>query len=165
MSGSGLHEHVLAALTASGVAFEPTPFHGDLRTVAQVADALGLDPARIAKALLVRVDGTTLAVVVLPGNRRLDTEAVATALGAARVEMVGRAEVQSLSGVEPGAVTPLLALVRPELRVLADEALVHFKAVNVSSGSPLLGVTIAPRTLLELTHAATLKLSSAEATH
>jgi Cys-tRNA(Pro)/Cys-tRNA(Cys) deacylase len=149
----GIHLQILRALGSAGVPFEKTPFDHKLRTVAQVAAAIGLPESRIAKALLVAPGSGPMSIVTLPGHKRLDLKQLAAQLDRPSARLVRPRDVSRLVGVEPGAITPLLALLDDHLEVAVDMALLDVETVNVSSGAPWLGLNMAPAHLLEVTGA------------
>jgi len=59
----------------------------------------------IVKSLVFECDGKPV-VVLVPGDRRADPAKVAAAVGAARARVVAAADVERLTGFEPGAVAP-----------------------------------------------------------
>ena len=63
----------------------------------EAAEALGLDPARVFKTLLVSLNGDRrrLAVAVVPVTGQLDLKAMARACGAKRVEMADPAQAEA----------------------------------------------------------------------
>ena len=139
---SEVAEAIRVELERSGIGVVETPFPAELRTVDEVARALGMAPAQIVKAMLVTVEGSTV-VVGIPGDRRLDLAGLRATLGASSVRLVPRGEIESVGGVRSGAVTPLLGLVRDDLEVLLDASLGAAGTVNVSSGDLSMGLALA----------------------
>jgi Cys-tRNA(Pro)/Cys-tRNA(Cys) deacylase len=149
---------IFAELERRGIPFEATPFPRDLRTVEEVAELVGMVPARIAKALLIRVDCCRSMVVALPGSKQLDLCGLAARLELRSVRLAKRSQVCSLAGVEVGAVTPLLAMVRGDIDVVLDTELLAAPTVNVSSGDPRCGISLAPGSIRDATGAAVVAL-------
>ena len=65
-----------AALDKPGVAYERHTYEHLVKGAAFAASALGIEPARLAKTLVVEVDGDPVFVLV-PGDRELDLKALA----------------------------------------------------------------------------------------
>src|SRR5690606_16810922 len=78
------------ALEAAGIAFVLHPYQHDPAAESfglEAAEALGVEPGRVFKTLLVEVDGGALAVGIVPVDRLLDLKAIAAAVGAKRAAM------------------------------------------------------------------------------
>lgn len=73
-------------------------------TVLEAAQALGVEPARIAKTLSLRV-GDTVALVCARGDARLHNAKAKAALGA-KPRMLGADEVEAITGHPVGGVCP-----------------------------------------------------------
>lgn len=73
-------------------------------TVAEAAEALGVEPAQIAKSLAVRA-GDQVFLLVTSGVARLDNAKCKTEFGA-RPRMLGPEETQSVTGHPVGGVCP-----------------------------------------------------------
>jgi prolyl-tRNA editing enzyme YbaK/EbsC (Cys-tRNA(Pro) deacylase) len=128
---------ILGFLRGSGVPFELVSLSRDVRTVEQAAAELGIPARRIAKALVtVGADGRPV-IVTLPGDERLPPGE----------RLVPRRQVEELIGLPPGAVTPLVRLVRRDLDVVLNDRLLTEPVINVSAGTLSLTVTIAPADL------------------
>ncbi len=115
-------------------------------TVAEAAEALGVEPGRIAKTLALRVSGEVL-LVVARGDARLDNGKSKAAFGG-RPRMLGPEETLALTGHPVGGVCPF-ALATP-LRVYCDRSLEGFDIVFPAAGSLNSSVEVSPRRLAEL---------------
>ena len=115
-------------------------------TVATAADALGVEPGRIAKTLAVRAGGETF-LLVARGDARLDNAKTKAAFGA-RPRMLGPEETLALTGHPVGGVCPFgLAT---ELPVYLDESLKAFDIVYPAGGSLNTSVEVATDRLFDL---------------
>lgn len=99
-----VYDRLVRHLRATGVAFrevqhEPTPTSVDAARVR--GEPLGCG----AKALVLKCDGV-FRLIVLPADRRLNTKLLKSALGVKDVRFASREELQSLTGLVPGAVPP-----------------------------------------------------------
>lgn len=115
-------------------------------TVAEAAEALGVEPGRIAKTLSLRVDGRVL-LVVARGDARLDNRKTKDALGG-RPRMLAAEDVAALTGHPVGGVCPF-GLAAP-LPIYCDVSLKAFDIVYPAAGSRTSSVRIAPDRLAEL---------------
>jgi prolyl-tRNA editing enzyme YbaK/EbsC (Cys-tRNA(Pro) deacylase) len=119
-------------------------------TVADAAKALGVEPARIAKTLAVRV-GETVFLLVTRGDARLDNRKTKDRFGG-RPRMLGPEETLALTGHPVGGVCPF-GLATP-LPVYCDVSLQPYGIVYPAAGSLTSSVEISPERLALLTGAA-----------
>lgn len=118
-------------------------------TVLEAAQALGVEPARIAKTLSLRV-GDTVALVCTRGDARLHNAKAKAALGA-KPRMLGADEVEAITGHPVGGVCPF-GLAAP-LPVYCDISLQAFATVFPAAGSRTSSVELTPARLAQLTDA------------
>jgi len=140
-------------LDAAGVAYRLHPYHHDpasRRFGEEAAEALGVEPERLFKTLLVDAGGQRpdLAVAVVPVEGMLDLKAMAEALGLRKVAMADPAAAQRATGYLVGGISPLGQKVR--LPSVVDETAQLFDTVLVSAGRRGLQVELAPEDLLRL---------------
>ena len=118
-------------------------------TVVLAAQAYGVEPARIAKTLSLRV-GERVVLIVTSGTSRMDNRKVKALFGG-KPKMLGLEEVAAITGHEVGGVCPF-GLTTP-LPVYCDVSLRAFDIVVPAAGSTHSAVRIAPGRLAELTSA------------
>lgn len=141
------------ALQAAGVAHTLHHYTHDHRSESyglEAASELGLDPDRVYKTLMVSVDAR-LAVAVVPVSARLDTKALARALGAAKAEMADVKAAERATGYVAGGISPFGQ--RRQHPTVVDETVHLWDTVYVSGGRRGLEVEIAPDDLVEVTGA------------
>ena len=115
-------------------------------TVAEAAEALGVEPGRIAKTLALRVNGQVL-LVVARGDARLDNIKSKAEFGG-RPRMLGAEETFALTGHPVGGVCPF-GLATP-LPVYLDRSLLAFDIVFPAAGSLNSSVKVSPERLATL---------------
>jgi prolyl-tRNA editing enzyme YbaK/EbsC (Cys-tRNA(Pro) deacylase) len=115
-------------------------------TVDAAAQALGVEPGRIAKTLAIRV-GERVVLVVARGDARLDNGKSKAAFGA-RPRMLGPEETFQVTGHPVGGVCPF-GLAQP-LAVYCDVSLRSFDRVYPAAGSLNSSVEVAPERLAAL---------------
>ena len=135
------------AETAPDIAVIESPLSS--ATVMLAAEAYGVEPARIAKTLSLRV-GERVVLIVTAGTSRMDNRKVKALLGG-KPKMLGLEEVAGITGHEVGGVCPF-GLKTP-LPIYCDVSLKAFDIVVPAAGSTHSAVRIAPVRMAELTDA------------
>ena len=115
-------------------------------TVDLAAQALGVEPGRIAKTLAVRI-GERVVLIVARGDARLDNQKTKAEFGG-RPRMLGPEETFALTGHPVGGVCPF-GLATP-LPVYCDISLKPYDEVFPAAGSLNSSVRVAPERLAEL---------------
>lgn len=116
-------------------------------TVLEAAAALGVEPARIAKTLSLRV-GDQVVLVCTRGDARLNNGKAKAALGA-KPRMLGADEVEAITGHPVGGVCPF-GLTAP-IAIYCDISLQAFNTVFPAAGSRTASVELTPDRLAALT--------------
>ena len=124
----------------------PDPQGRSTATVAEAADALGVEPGRIAKTLALRV-GKRVLLLVTSGQARLDNAKCKAAFGG-RPRMLDPDEPFELTGHRVGGVCPF-GLATP-LPVYLDETLRRFAEVYPAAGSLTSSIQVTPDRLFDL---------------
>lgn len=118
-------------------------------TVAEAAAAHGVEPAQIAKTLSLRVADRVL-LLVTAGDARLDNGKAKAAFGG-KVKMLGREEVEGITGHPVGGVCPFgLASVLP---IYCDESLRAYPVMIPAAGATNAALRIEPERLATITAA------------
>ncbi len=147
------------ALVRAGIEFTLHAYDHDSRTTSygdEAAEALGLDPRRVFKTLMVAVDGS-MVVAVVPVSGRLDLKALARALGGSKASLADRAAAEKATGYVAGGISPV-GQKRP-LTTVVDQSALAQPTVYVSAGRRGLDLEIAPDDLVTVTGATTAALS------
>lgn len=147
------------ALDAAAVAYVTHAYDHDPAAAsygAEAAEALGVEPGRVFKTLLVdtgRGGADAWAVAIVPVTGSLDLKAAATALGAKKVRMADPADAQRRTGYVVGGISPLGQ--RHRSPALLDDSAAAWETVFVSGGRRGLEIELAPADLARLTRAVT----------
>lgn len=143
----------IAALRRAGVGFELRPYAHDPRAMSyglEAAAALGVDPARVFKTLMVALDGA-LVVGIVPVAGQLELKALARALGGSRAVLAEVAAAERATGYVAGGISPLGQ--RRSHRTVVDESALAHATVLVSAGRRGLDLEISPTDLVAVTGA------------
>jgi prolyl-tRNA editing enzyme YbaK/EbsC (Cys-tRNA(Pro) deacylase) len=134
----------LAAGAGLGLEIVPQVFPEGTRTSADAARAVGCELSAIAKSL-VFMAGDEAVLVLMSGDRRVDTRKLASLSGVATARRAGLDEAREHTGYAAGG-TPAFGL-RTELRVFADVSLQRHTEVWSAAGTP---TTVYPIALSDL---------------
>lgn len=153
------------ALERSKVPWTPHPYEHDPAAASyglEAAQALGVEPGRVLKTLLVRLEPpgaapAGLAVGVVPVDRQLDLKSLAAAVGAKRATMAPPEVAERTTGYVVGGISPL-GQKRP-LRTVVDASALAHPTVFVSGGRRGFDVELAPADLVRLTAAGTAEIA------
>ena len=146
----------ILAAQAAGVVVKAHPYRHDPSATnygLEAAAALGVDPARVFKTLLVMrdYDPRQLAVAVVPVSGQLDLKSMAAACNAKKVEMAEPARAERVTGYVVGGISPLGQ--KRCLPTVVDTSAGGFETVFVSGGRRGLDIEIAPGDLVRLCEA------------
>jgi prolyl-tRNA editing enzyme YbaK/EbsC (Cys-tRNA(Pro) deacylase) len=143
-------ERVTDFLRSAGAEVRVEEFPEGTPTAQAAARAVGCELAQIVKSLVFQCDGKPV-VVMVPGDRRADSEKIAVAAGSRFARIAGSEEVQDATGFEPGAVAPF-PLPRVE-RVFIDRTLLSHRVVWIGAGSDRHMAALSPAELVRLSRA------------
>ena len=136
------------AARAAGIDFALHEYDHDPRAEAygmEAAEALGLDPARVFKTLVVDVSGQ-LTVCLIPAAAQLDTRSLGK-----RVALAPTKRAESVTGYVAGGISPLGQ--RRALPTLIDSSAAEHATIYVSAGRRGLEIELSPGDLQRLTGA------------
>lgn len=136
-----------AVLDRLGVAYERHPYEHRLKGAAFAASALGIEPARLAKTLVVAVDGDPVLVLV-PGDRELGLKALARLAGGRSAALVETRDAERLTGYRVGGISPFGA--RRALPVYAERSYLDHDRVALNGGARGLIIELARDDLMRV---------------
>lgn len=123
----------------------------------EAATALGLNPSRVFKTLVVVVDDRPV-VALVPVERRLDLKALARAAGGKRAEMARPADAERWTGYVVGGISPLGQ--RKRSATFVDASALEDPLVYVSGGRRGLELELRVEDLLALAGARTAPITA-----
>jgi len=130
-------ERALAALDEAGLEYRVIE-HGPVRSLAEAAEARGVQPADVVKTLVVRRGEDDFLFVLVPGDRAISWPKLRALLGVSRMSMPDAAAAKAATGYERGTITPFGSL--RAWPVIADERLAG-REVTLGAGEH--GVAVA----------------------
>jgi prolyl-tRNA editing enzyme YbaK/EbsC (Cys-tRNA(Pro) deacylase) len=135
-------------LDALGIAYRVLPHAEPVFTVEAAAAQRGVVKEEMVKSILLKDRDGHYAMACVPGEARLDPQAVRAALGGdwKRMSFATAEEIQAATGYVQGAVAPLCL---PEgMPVVMDTAFAALSKCNISSGDPMAGLELATSDLI-----------------
>ena len=133
-----------AALAKAGVPFALHEYAYDPaadRVGLQAAEALGADPARVFKTLMVLADGKP-ACAIVASDRQVAMKQLAAALGAKSAAMMPVDQAERLTGYKVGGISPFGQ--RRQVPTVLDTAALDHPAIYLNGGGRGLQVLLAP---------------------
>lgn len=138
----------------AGIAFEIHEYQHDSAAASyglEAAEKLGVAADQVFKTLVVKLDGKTLAVGIVPVIGQLGLKQIAKAAGAKKAVMAVPAEVERATGYVLGGVSPLGQ--KKRLATYIDASAQGFSKMYVSAGRRGLEIELAPDDLAALCQA------------
>jgi Cys-tRNA(Pro)/Cys-tRNA(Cys) deacylase len=132
------------ALETAGVAFTVHAYAYDPAADSiglAAAEALGVDPARVFKTLMVLADGKP-ACVLAPSDGEVALKRVAAALGAKAAAMMKPADAERISGYKVGGISPFGQTRR--IPAVIDASAFDWDAIFLNGGQRGLQVHLSP---------------------
>jgi len=152
----GSAERVRAYLRVRQMDDQIVEFEAPTKTAQQAADAAGCELGQIVKSLVFVVDEQPVLVLVA-GDRRGDSEAIAALMGGGEANFADAETVRAATGYAIGGVSPFAL---PEgLPVLIDDSLERFEVVYPAAGTPSSIVKMRRSDLLDLSGGSVARVS------
>lgn len=152
--------NVTRMLAAKGVAFEAHELPAEKLSGLEAAAYLGVDPAQMYKTIVaIRPDGGKPVLGVVPAAAQIELKALGRALGGKKLQLATQAQAEKLTGLQTGGISPL-ALVAKGFEVVVDTSALQHQTMYISGGQRGLNISIAPSSLIELTHAKTAEIAA-----
>ena len=138
------------ALTRAKAAFTLATYEYDpdaQRVGLQAAEAMGVNPARVFKTLMIEVDGKP-GCAILPSDQELTMKLAASALGGKAARMMAVTDAERRTGYKVGGVSPFGQ--RSRAPTVLDDSALGFVTIYVNGGQRGLQVCIAPAEILRV---------------
>ncbi len=148
----------LAAVRSSGLPHEVLR-HGPVRSLAEAAEARGVEPADVVKTLVVRRGEDDFLFVLVPGDRQISWPKLRALLGVSRMSMPDAALAKAVTGYERGTITPFGST--HAWPVVADERM-RGRRITLGGGAHGVAVALDADPALELLGATVADVSDPE---
>jgi Ala-tRNA(Pro) deacylase len=132
-------ERIESWLKESGVPFTVLR-HEPVFTSEQAAAARGVPLASGAKALVLKAS-EQFVMAIVPADRKLENKKARESLGVKSFRFADRAEVERLTGLQPGSIPPFGSLF--QLPTVCDPALADNTSINFNAGDHSISVQMA----------------------
>jgi prolyl-tRNA editing enzyme YbaK/EbsC (Cys-tRNA(Pro) deacylase) len=143
-------QRVVRRLREANIEARVEEFPAGTPTASDAARATGAKLTEIVKSLVFMCDGRSVLVMV-PGDRRADSDKIAKAAGCENVKVAGPEEVAEATGFSAGGVAPF-PLANINL-VLMERTLLAHEIVWIGAGTSRHMAALAPTDLVRLAHA------------
>lgn len=100
---------------------------------ADAARVSGVELRRITKNLVFKIEKAGYALLIVLGDRKVNQEKAAEALGVAKISLVPFDRSEEISGYPPGG-TPSVGH-KTQMRVVVDRSLLSFESIYCGGGS------------------------------
>ena len=133
----------------------PCHEHAPLRTVEDAHAIWDNIPGAQVKNLFIKDAGKQYWLVVVPGDPRMDTKAMAPLIGSKRISFGSADDLRGILGVEPGSVTPLAMMndTKRQVRLVVHAGLMEEAVLLVHPLVNTATLEMAPADLLRFLHA------------
>lgn len=132
-------QRAIEALEATGLDFTLTR-HGRVSSLAEAAEARGVQPRDLIKTLVVRRADDDFLFVLVPGDREISWPKLRSLLGVSRMSMPDKDVAKQATGYERGTITPFGS--STAWPVVADASLAGDPDRMISLGAGAHGVAV-----------------------
>jgi Ala-tRNA(Pro) deacylase len=144
---SQVFQKILSLLHENDVRYQALE-HEAVYTSEEAARVRGTSLDQAAKALVFRADGAPM-LLVIPGDRRVDTKGFKKRFKIKDMRMASREDVEELTGLTPGAVPPFGNILG--IPIYMDEMLLEKAETVFNAGSHTRSIKMSPQDLVALT--------------
>ncbi|KZY58724.1 aminoacyl-tRNA deacylase [Oleiphilus sp. HI0071] len=135
-------------------AYEHDPNHGAYGL--EAAEKLGFNPEKVFKTLIIELDASKLACVIIPVAESLNLKSAAKALGAKKASMAKVEDAERSTGYIKGGVSPFGQ--KKRLPTIVDASAEHLETLLVSGGRRGLDIEVRTEDLLKILRAKLIKV-------
>ena len=151
----------VGALDAAGVTYRVIR-HGPVSSLAEAAQARGVEPADVVKTLVVRRAEDDFLFVLVPGDRAISWPKLRSVLGVSRLSMPPADVARQATGYERGTITPFGSVTA--WPVIADER-IRGRQITLGAGQHGMAVAVAADEVLAALDATVADVSDPDPGH
>lgn len=144
--GASVHDQIINLLQDHGASYQYHS-HQPVTTSEEAAKVRGTKLSQAAKALMLQADDDYILLVV-PGDKRANLEALHKHLGVSRLAMASKETVEAKTGLEVGAIPPLGSTLK--LKTYLDEALTKEDMISFNAGRRDRSITLSLDTFVQI---------------
>ncbi|RLJ02087.1 MAG: hypothetical protein DRP10_02340 [Candidatus Aenigmatarchaeota archaeon] len=135
-------------LDSKGIKYRLLPHEKPVFTCEDAAKERNVPLDEMIKCILLVDKKKNYFLVCITSEKRVDTEKVREMMNCKRLSFASEQEIEEILGYKIGAIPPLL--LKTEVPILFDNAIMKKDKVNISSGDPKAGLELNPRDLISL---------------
>ena len=145
--------NAMRVLDQHRIPYEAHFYSPERHSADEVAQILGVDPARVFKTLVVLPESGSgrPMLVLVPGSSELNLKVLGTqpGVGEKRLRMATQREAESLTGLLVGGISPL-ALLQKGFRTFIDRSALDHDTIYLSAGQRGINLSLATANLLRV---------------
>jgi Cys-tRNA(Pro)/Cys-tRNA(Cys) deacylase len=146
-------------LDSRGISYTAFSLPSDIRSAEETATYLDVPLDLIYKSIVAeRKEGGKWILAVVPGDKEVDTSALAKVAGEKKVKIASRKKAERSTGLEVGGISPL-ALIQKGFDIFLDASAENHPEIHVSGGELGVNIRLPVQALIETTQAEVAKIS------
>lgn len=146
-------------LDSHDIPYQAFPLPADIRSAEETAAYLDVPLSLIYKSIVAeRKEGGKWILAVVPGDKEVDTSALAKVAGEKKVKIASRKEAERSTGLEVGGISPL-ALIHKGFDIFLDISAEDHEEIHVSGGELGVNIRLPVQALIETTQAQVAEIS------
>ena len=143
-----METRVTRILEEHSIEFSLRPHSRKVYTTAEAADERGVEERQIVKCMVVETPDHQFLMALVPGDRKLSTRMLARVIGAKKVSLASREDVERVTGFPIGAISPVG--LQDDLEIVMDPGIAYNETVAMSAGKADVGLVLDPNDLIAL---------------
>lgn len=119
----------------------------------ETARLLGVPVNQVYKTIVVVREGKGKPILaIVPGDREVNLKTLAREVGEKKLRLPGEKEVEAITGLQVGGISPL-ALMNRGFQIILDSSSQEYDSIHISGGQRGLNIRLPVIHLLSFTHA------------
>lgn len=152
--------NIIRMLDAKKIVYTAYDLPAEKLGALETARLIGAPVAQVFKSIVVKREGKgKLILAIVPGNRDVDLNLLAKALGEKKVHLPTEREAEQITGLQAGGISPL-ALINRGFQIVIDASAQTYSEIHISGGQRGLNVLLPVSALVALTNASIAEITS-----